>query len=100
VHQLGVIAYYITVMRRARFLCVLTHHAGGGGSESAQCVLLAYARAELLTSDHRPVYALYSVRSKCVIEKRRAAVLHDIYETLAKFGERACVRYTLRHSFA
>jgi phosphatidylinositol-bisphosphatase len=56
-----------------------------GATLGDTCVQHSYKRHELRSSDHRPVSALFTVRVKRFVAEKKAAVLRDIVETLAKF---------------
>ena len=53
------------------------------------CKQLWYRRAELRSSDHRPVSALFDVHVKKVVPEKRQAVMHDIIESLTKYENEA-----------
>ena len=46
---------------------------------------IKYDRAELVTSDHKPVYAIFQMQAKRVIEKKKAEVLEKITYSLDKW---------------
>ena len=78
--------YDTSEKRRAPAWCDRVLYRGALGRT---CEQVSYRRAELRSSDHKPVSATYTVRTKQIVPERKQAVLRDIIETLAKYENEA-----------